>query len=753
MGGGVSRIFLSHSSVNNAEAVGLRDWLAEQGWDDVFLDLDPERGIAAGERWERALHEAASRCEAVLFLVSRAWLDSRWCQKELTLADKLNKRLFGVLIEPFDPTELPADLSKTWQIVDLASGRDHRLFRVTLPRTQEERHVHFSAEGLTRLKAGLVKAGLDPRFFDWPPDNDPNRAPYRGLRPLEAEDAGIFFGRDAPIVEALDQLRGMREAAPPRLLAILGASGAGKSSFLRAGLFARLARDDRAFVPVPIIRPERAAISGDSGFVRALETALDAAGIGMARTGLRAAINGGVETLRPVLQALVDKATPKTGAGQTPHMPPTLVVSVDQGEELFRTEGHKEAQQLLELLAGLLTTDTPALIVVIAIRSDSYAQLQEAKPLDGVGKKAFDLGPMPQGSYADVITGPAARLEGTSRPLKIEPALVGALLADIQAGGAKDALPLLSFTLERLYLENRGAGGLTLADYQVLRGIKGSIEEAVERALEMAGSDPVVPNDRAARRALLRRGLIPWLADIDPDTGAPRRRVAHVSEIPPECRPLLQNLVEQRLLTTDTDAQSGETTIEPAHEALLRQWSLLKGWLAHDSELLAVLEGIKRASRDWTQASRNAAWLTHSADRLAAAERLSQRPDLAARLDPTDHEYLAACRKAEDERRAAEERQRQAELQAAKERQEAAEKLAAAETAGKEEAEARAKEAQAHAAVLRKRSRILRAVLAATAVIAVIALVAAIVAVVAFRQATMPNNKHRPICGPRPRRS
>ena len=466
-------------------------------------------------------------------------------------------------------------------------------------------------------------------------------------------------------------------------------------------------------------------------------------GSGCARTGLRAAINGGVETLRPVLQALVDKATPKTGAGQTPHMPPTLVVSVDQGEELFRTEGHKEAHQLLELLAGLLTTDTPALIVVIAIRSDSYAHLQEAKPLDGVGKKPFDLGPMPQGSYAEVIRGPAARLEGTARPLKIEPALVGALLADIQAGGAKDALPLLSFTLERLYLETRGAGGLTLADYQVLGGIKGSIEEAVERALEMAGSDPVVPNDRAARLALLRRGLIPWLADIDPDTGAPRRRVAHVSEIPPECRPLLENLVEQRLLTTDTDARSGETTIEPAHEALLRQWSLLEGWLAHDSELLAVLEGIKRASRDWTQASRNAAWLTHSADRLAAAERLSQRPDLAARLDPTDHEYLAACRNAEDERRAAEERQRQAELQAAKERQEAAEKLAAAETAGKEEAEARAKEAQAHAAALRRRSRILRVV----AIIAVIALVGAVVAVIAGQQA------RSELCGPRPRRS
>ena len=71
----MSRIFLSHSSLNNAEAVALRDWLADNGWkDEIFLDLDPQRGIAAGERWERKLHEAASRCEAVLFLVSKPGL-------------------------------------------------------------------------------------------------------------------------------------------------------------------------------------------------------------------------------------------------------------------------------------------------------------------------------------------------------------------------------------------------------------------------------------------------------------------------------------------------------------------------------------------------------------------------------------------------------------------------------------------------------------------------------------------------------
>ncbi len=329
-----------------------------------------------------------------------------------------------------------------------------------------------------------------------------------------------------------------------------------------------------------------------------------------------------------------------------------MVISIDQGEELFRAEGHDEAQQLLDLLRELLSGTAPALIVIIAIRSDSYAQLQEAKALEGVRKVPFDLGPMPHGSYAEVIKGPATRLEGTTRPLRIDDALVGVLLRDIEAGGAKDALPLLSFTMERLYLENWGTGALTVTEYRYLGGIKGSIEEAVEYALT-ADTDPPTPTDRAARLALLRRGMIPWLAVIDPDTGAPRRRVARLSEIPADCQPLLQNLVQQRLLTTDRVARTGEITIEPAHEALLRQWSLLERWLTDDADLLAVLDGVKRDSRDWANSNKSTAWLTHAADRLAAAEQLGQRPDLAANLDETDREYLAACRTAENERLAA----------------------------------------------------------------------------------------------------
>ena len=195
----MSRIFLSHSSKNNERAVALRDWLAAQGWDDVFLDLDPLRGIAAGDRWERALNQAALRCEVVLFLVSRAWLDSDWCLKEFNLAHRLNKRLFGLLIEDIPVSDLPATLTGTWQLVPLASGRDHVTLRVVLPGTHDEAHVTFSQEGLARLRIGLERAGLDARFFAWPPENDRQRPPYRGLLPLEAADAGIFLaGRRRP---------------------------------------------------------------------------------------------------------------------------------------------------------------------------------------------------------------------------------------------------------------------------------------------------------------------------------------------------------------------------------------------------------------------------------------------------------------------------------------------------------------------------------------------------------------------------
>ena len=197
--------------------------------------------------------------------------------------------------------------------------------------------------------------------------------------------------------------------------------------------------------------------------------------------------------------------------------------------------------------------------------------------------------------------------------------------------------------------------------------------EKVEEALKATDGNASIPAERTARLALLRRGLIPWLAGIDPESGAPRRRVAKLSEIPEEARPLIELLVEQRLLATDVDRETGETTVEPAHEALLRQWGLLEGWLDEDFEDLATAEGVKRSAREWEANARDGGWLAHAGGRLETAEAVAGRADLAKLFTAADRDYLKAARQAEETRRK-EEAER--ELRAANERAAAARRIA-----------------------------------------------------------------------------
>ena len=312
-----------------------------------------------------------------------------------------------------------------------------------------------------------------------------------------------------------------------------------------------------------MIRPERAALTGETGLVNALTAILPA----HSRAELRAAAQAGAGALRPLLAELVKAAMAQRVAGDETERPPAFVVAIDQAEELFRAEGREESAALLALLADLAAGDDPAVIVIFAIRSDSYDALQSAKALEGLQQIAFSLLPMPRGAYQDVIEGPARRVEEAGGKLKIEPALTQRLLVDIEAGaGAGDALPLLAFTLEQLYLDYRQTGALRLADYEKSGGLKGAIDAAVERALQRADADPRIPRDREARLALLRRGLIPWLAGIDPDSKMPRRNIARRSDIPPEAAPLIDLLVEERLLSADThvtrDPKTGEETQE-----------------------------------------------------------------------------------------------------------------------------------------------------------------------------------------------
>lgn len=639
----MNTLFISHSSRNNEAAQALYDWLQEQGWDDVFLDLDPERGIAAGERWEKALHRAASRCDAVLFLVGRDWLNSNWCRREFHIAQKLNKRCFILLIDDIPVADLPEELTKSWQVVNLAAGTDHGQAReVHLPGSSAPGYVYFSQSALTRLRTGLCKAGLEPKFFAWPPTHDPGRSPYRGLRPLEMEDAGIFFGREAPMIDLLARLRGMHDSAPPRFLAILGASGAGKSSFLRAGILPRIKRDDRFFYPLPVIRPEQAVLSGDHGLEEALVQACLALKVPHKRQQIRTMINEGAASLRPLLHDLVqaDPVPELHGPGQSL---PQLVLSIDQAEELFMAEGRQESRRFLTLLRELLADDQPPLMALFTIRSDSYSQLQSAPELECLPQDTFSLPPLPSGAYQKIIEEPAKALDATDRPLRLDPHLTQQLLNDAGRSGAQDALPLLAFTLGQLYEDFSGDGELRLAEYQKMGGINGAIQAAVDNALRDALTNRALPNDREECLKLLRRGLIPWMAGIDPETNLPRRRVARLNDVPEEARAIIQHFVEHRLLATDTN-EKGEVIIEPAHEALLRQWPTLFGWLTEDAAALSALETLKSATRDWEANEREASWLVHQAGRLEDAEKLQDRQDLVASLTSSETDYLHACR-------------------------------------------------------------------------------------------------------------
>ena len=162
------RLFISHSSKNDDWAIALKDWLVREGWsgeDDVFLDLDPDRGISAGQRWAHALEDAATRCEAVLFLVSSDWLGSKWCADEYQLASKLNKKLFALLIDDVALDQLPGGLAAQWQVVRL-KGEPAERFVAVHPLTRHQSPVHIAEAGLKSLKRGLDKAGIGAETFE-----------------------------------------------------------------------------------------------------------------------------------------------------------------------------------------------------------------------------------------------------------------------------------------------------------------------------------------------------------------------------------------------------------------------------------------------------------------------------------------------------------------------------------------------------------------------------------------------------------
>ena len=386
-------------------------------------------------------------------------------------------------------------------------------------------------------RRGLEKAGIGAETFELQPDpNGPFgwRAPYRGLEALEPEDAAVFFGRSADIVRGIDALRGLAARMAPRLLVVLGASGAGKSSFLRAGLWPRLARDDSQWLPLKPIRASRGgAIEGNEGLLAALEEVHRRFGQRASRAELRERA-ATPERFIGLLRVLREAAARRALHSEPPF--PLPVLCLDQGEELFAADAGDESETLLRLVRAAIDGDEALLLVTI--RSDAYGLMQGASTLAGIAQAPLSLGPVPHGEIARLIREPGEVLRRKAGPAA--PVFDAAVVERVESeiAGEPDALPLLAFVLQRLMAEHAGASSIGLDELAQTGGVAAAIEWAAEAAFDDAGVAP----DRAARRELLRRLFIPRLARIDRDSKRPQRRVARQSELPADLLPLARAL-------------------------------------------------------------------------------------------------------------------------------------------------------------------------------------------------------------------
>ncbi len=286
---------------------------------------------------------------------------------------------------------------------------------------------------------------------------------------------------------------------------------------------------------LPIVRPERAAISGAQGLAASVSAALARSATLSSAADLAQAFS---DLRKPVMERFARNAV----AARETYVakPPTIIIPLDQAEELFGADNAERAK-FCDIVSGAIAQDGNALLIA-TIRSDSYEALQNG--LMPESQNTFSLPAIGAGSFKEIIEGPA-RLAKPA--LTVEPALTQQLLADLDAA---DALPLLAFTLERLQTQYGADGNLTLVDYRdKLGGLAGAIQSAVDAVL---GAQPSVE-----KLALARRLFVPALVQVDQD--GVKRRVARRQDIPSEAQPLANRFIEQRLLVTD------DGTVEVVH--------------------------------------------------------------------------------------------------------------------------------------------------------------------------------------------
>jgi WD40 repeat protein/class 3 adenylate cyclase len=431
------------------------------------------------------------------------------------------------------------------------------------------------------------------------------RNPYKGLRPFAENDAEDFFGREALTEHLLERL------AQTRFLAVVGPSGSGKSSVVRAGLVPRLRQgalpgSDRWHVAemfpgaYPLEELEaallRTADSAPSGVLEQLE-------------------RNELGLLRAVKQLLADDES-------------ELVLVVDQLEEAFTlVEDEGRRTQFLALLERAVTDPHARLRVVVTLRADFYD-----RPLlySGFAELLRDyveaLVPLRAEEFERAIAGPAERVGA-----RFEPGLLAELVTDVS--DEPGALPLLQYALTELY-ERREGSTLTRDAYHAMGGVSGALAGRAEEIFSGLGELA----QEAARQLFLRLVTLGEGAE-DTRRRAERTELASMEVDQAALEEAIQEFGAWRLLSFDRDPRSGAPTIEVAHEALMREWARFRRWIDSGREEVRLHRRLAAAAREWEEAGRESSYLLRGSN-LAQFEALAGQSTIA--LTELEREFVEA---------------------------------------------------------------------------------------------------------------